>query len=175
MDCKRNYIIFFIIILLVIFLICQRIGIKEYAKTYEYFDHKITLKIYENKNIFNDVDKILKKSDNSVNAVKKIQKYLKTKKIDKYIINDNGDITAGKHYKRDKFKISINYENDVLDIVEIKNESMVTRKDCTYKMIVIIGKDIVKTTKKAEEFCKSGNISKDYKVYWYDGNELHSR
>lgn len=172
---KRNYVIFFIIILLIIFLICQRTGIKEYSKTYKYFNHSIVLKIYENKNIFDNVDKIFKKSDNNVQAINDVVNFLKKNNIDKYIINDNGDITAGRHYKNDKFKISINYDNSVLDIVSIKNESMVTRKDCTYKMVVVIGGDLKKVTNTADRFCKDGEVPKGYKTFWYDGNKLYSR
>lgn len=62
---KRNYIILFIIIILIAFIIYNiNTKVKEHMKTFYYFNETITLKIYSEKNMnktFNDIDKIYKK------------------------------------------------------------------------------------------------------------------
>lgn len=58
-------------------------------------------------------------------ATNDILYYFKQENIKKYIVSENGDITAGKHYDDGKYSISI---NDDLDIVYLENKSVATRK-----------------------------------------------
>lgn len=55
--------------------------------------------------------------------------YFKQNDITKYIVNEDGDITAGKHYQSGKYDISISNPNNdkVLKIVSFENKSMITR------------------------------------------------
>ncbi len=61
-------------------------------------------------------------------ATRKVETYLKEHGIDKYIINEDGNIIAGKRYDNNKFKISINDTNGaILDIVTLENQSMAVK------------------------------------------------
>ncbi len=191
---KRNYIILGIIILLLIFILIQIFTKKEeYSYSYDYFDHYIVVKIYENKDIFSDVEKIYQKYNDAVNgkndkllnkiidygkdvyektdgyvdiskgsltnnevtdfttkidelsvdmdqdidvsdiissyATNEVISYLKENNIDKYLISDNGDISAGNYYTDGSYKVSISYEDEILDIASFENKSMITRSN----------------------------------------------
>ena len=191
---KRNYIILGIIILLLIFILIQIFTKKEeYSYSYDYFDHYIVVKIYENKDIFSDIEKIYQKYNDAVNgkndkllnkiidygkdvyektdgyvdiskgsltnnevtdfttkidelsvdmdqdidvsdiissyATNEVISYLKENNIDKYLISDNGDISAGNYYTDGSYKVSISYEDEILDIASFENKSMITRSN----------------------------------------------
>ena len=192
---KRNYIIWAIVIILLIFITLQIFNNKyEYSKSYNYFDHHIVVKIYENKDVFSDIDKIYKKYEKAINghndkllnkiinygkeiykntdgyvdiskgkltsgqvdhfttkinelsakmkddidassiiggyATNEVVNYLKKNNIDKYLISDDGDITAGTYYTNGKYKVSISDADNskILAIASLENKSMVTRR-----------------------------------------------
>ena len=60
---KRNYIILAIIIVIGVFLLLNVNKPREYSQTFNYFNHNIVVKIYENKDIFDGIDKIYKDYD----------------------------------------------------------------------------------------------------------------
>lgn len=60
---KRNYIILTIIIVIGVFLLLNVNKQREYSQTFNYFNHNIVVKIYENKDIFAGIDKIYKDYD----------------------------------------------------------------------------------------------------------------
>ena len=189
---KRNYIILVIIILLLVFILIQMFTKKvEYSYNYEYFNHYIVVKIYEDKDIRTDVDEIYKKYEAAINgkndkllkeviaygkdvykktagyvdiskgslvnnseekfvtkideldenmtsdlevsdiisgyATNDVIKYLKSQGIDEYLISDDGDISVGNYYTDGKYKASISYEDEIIDVASFENESMVTR------------------------------------------------
>ena len=86
--------------------------------------------------------------------------YFKQNDITKYIVADDGDITAGKYYDKGKYSVSINNpsDNEILDIVYLENKSMATRntvsefrsyminpktskKESKYDSVVVIAND----------------------------------
>ncbi len=256
---KRNYIILGIIIILLVFIIMQMILKKEeYSHSYNYFDHYIVLKIYENKDIFDNVDKIYQKYDkimendkllekiiaygkkvykqtngyvdiskkslvegnkNFKTKIKKLSikdkddiildsiissyataeviKYLKKEGITKYLISDDGDISAGDYYQKGKYRVSISYNNKLLNIVSLENESMVTRstvdenksymynpieKEITkkYDSVVVIAKDVKDASFLAEALYlmdrkEAIKLIKKYKAsaLWYQNGKIY--
>lgn len=80
----------------------------------------------KNQTLKNDIDFNL---DNIITtyATNDVIYYFKQNDIKHYLINENGDITAGKRYK-DKYKIGINKINgDLLHVVLLENKAMATR------------------------------------------------
>jgi len=78
-------------------------------------------------------------------ATKKVIDYLNQKEINQYLINEDGNISAGKHYNNQKYAISINTKsNKILDIVYLENKSMATKgntdKFKTYMVNPLTGK-----------------------------------
>lgn len=125
-------------------------------------DEKYTFKTsidsldFKNKNTLNNIniDSIA-----GAFATKKVEDYLKRNKIDKYIINEDGNIITGKGINNEKYKISIMYQDKLLAIANLENKSMATKGNVntfkTYminpitstkhkenKMIVVIHEDI---------------------------------
>lgn len=212
----RNYIIFFIIIILIFTLFVSNIGKnKEYSENYKYFDHYIVVKIYENKNVFGSIDNIYIKYSNlekeqikkeiekyikkkytnaneyiksneyneivSAYATSEVVKYLKQKNIDKYLISDDGDITVGKHYADRKYNVSVMdpKTNKVIEIVELQDESMVTRKNEMYDSVVVIADDVNEATIIANvislmEIEEGRKIVKEHKLkaLWYKDGKV---
>lgn len=144
---KRNYIIFGIITILLLFILLTSNKTKEYIKSFEYFDEVITIKLYSDKKvdkIWNGIDKICKKKqENGALVVMDIEKYLIENNITTYLINENGNITAGDHYNNSKYKISLTDNNGkLIDIVYLKNTSMAVFRDSkSDNFITVIGKD----------------------------------
>ncbi|MBR2840493.1 MAG: hypothetical protein IKF01_01330 [Bacilli bacterium] len=189
---KRNYIIIFIIAFLLFFIFMGKNEV--YVDTFKFDKNIITVMIYDRidkNNVKKNIKDICRK-DYRKNVKKiadnydlyggyismKIKEYFKSKKIDKYIINENGDITTGKRYNDTAYKISINdSDNKVLKIVNLVNENISTIRDGE-DSISVIGKDIVKnkiykymlndvSTDEGKEIIKD----KDIAVLWYrDGN-----
>lgn len=64
-------------------------------------------------------------------ATNEVLYYFKQNDIKKYIVSENGDVTAGKHYNSGKYSVSINKPNsdDILDVVYLENRSMATRNN----------------------------------------------
>ena len=111
----------------------------------------LTVIIYEKineKKVINKIRNICdkwneKKSDYSNSyAVKDLIKYFDKSGIKKYLINEDGNVSAGKRYSDDKYSVSVmNPKNgDILKIVKLENESMVTVKD-DKNLVSVIHKD----------------------------------
>lgn len=115
---KRNYIIWGIIIILIVFLLINFTKEKEYSCSYKYFNHNIVVKIYENKNVFSDIDKIYKKYNKAYHG--------KNNKLLNEIINygkevykeTNGYIDISKKNLNKNFKTKIsNLKTDSNELV----------------------------------------------------------
>ena len=170
---KRNYIILFLIIVLLLWLGMIKNN-RIFLKSYNFDKKTITVAIYDRvnvKKVSDRIDKIYKKYEKiqaideisydseiifDVNdrniilslATNKVINYLKSKGITKYIINANGNIIAGKKYGENKYNISISDpDNDeILKIVSFENKSMVTINDGMYDTLIVICDDIIKAT-----------------------------
>ena len=142
---KRNYVILFIIVLLLIciFLYPKR---KPFVKSYKSHG-TITITIYD-KIDYKKIDKKISnlcqnyKKNFKINheifddsydldgayIVKNIIKYFEKENINRYIINENGNISAGKNYNGGKYLVSINKpgSSDILNTLKIDTESMAT-------------------------------------------------
>ncbi len=72
-------------------------------------------------------------------ATRKVEAYLKEKGIDKYIINEDGNIITGNSYDHDKFKISLHDLNGaVLEVVSLENESLAVKGNTsTFKTYMV--------------------------------------
>ncbi len=81
-------------------------------------------------------------------ATSEVIDYLKENNIDKFLISDDGDISAGQHYSSNSYKVSISYEDEVLEIATIENESMVTRSNSDETKSYMINPIENKITKK---------------------------
>ena len=260
---KRNYIILGIIILLLIFILLGLFTKRgEYSHNYNYFDHSIVIKIYEDKDVFDDIDKIYKKYDDvmqgnndkllkeiidygqdiyektngyvdiskgeltrgevtdfktkindlsvdnpddidaediiSSYATNEVINYLKDHNIDKYLISDDGDISAGEHYDNELYKVSILYNDEILDIAGITNASMITRRsgDSTesymvnpieskvtkkYDMVVVIADDVNVATMLADALYlmdrdEGEKLIKEYEAgaLWYTDGKTYT-
>lgn len=145
---KRNYIILIIIIVLLFWIFNNKN--KTFVESFDLNDKVLTVIIYEkidDKKVINKIEKICdkwEKSKKKVNylnsyAVKELIDYFNKTGIKKYLINEDGNISAGKRYKNDKYSVSIlNPKNgDILRIVKLENESMVTVKDDNNSVSVI--------------------------------------
>lgn len=92
-------------------------------------------------------------------ATKKVEEYLISNNINKYIINEDGNIVTGKGINNKKYKIGIMYQDEYLATAKLENVSMVTKgnvdtfkpymvnpitstKQTENKMVVVIHKDI---------------------------------
>lgn len=61
-------------------------------------------------------------------ATKKIENYLKKQKINKYIINEDGNIITGKHYNNKKYKVSLmDKGGNLIKIISLENEALAVK------------------------------------------------
>lgn len=123
---------------------------RTFIESFDLNDKVLTVIIYEKidvKKVTNNIEKICNKWEkkkekvNYLNsyAVKEIIRYFNKSGIKKYLINEDGNVSAGKRYSKDKYSVSIlNPENeDILKIVKLENESMITVKDDNNSVSVI--------------------------------------
>ena len=82
--------------------------------------------------------------------------YFKQNNIDKYIVNENGDIKVGKRYNKDKYKISIINNEKLLYILNLENKAIATRKANELKYMIN-----PKTSKKENKYDMLVVISND--------------
>lgn len=82
--------------------------------------------------------------------------YFKQNNIDKYIVNENGDIKVGKRYNKDKYKISIINNEKLLYILNLENKAIATRKTNELKYMIN-----PKTSKKENKYDMLVVISND--------------
>lgn len=82
--------------------------------------------------------------------------YFKQNDIDKYIVNENGDIKVGKKYNKDKYKISIINNEKLLYILNLENKAIATRKTNELKYMIN-----PKTSKKENKYDMLVVISND--------------
>ena len=195
---KRNYIILFIIIVLLgfIFLFPKR---KPFIKTYNTHG-MITITIYDKingKKIDNNIKKICKnyKKDSDIDdindnydlegayIVKNIISFFKKEGIKKFIINENGDISVGNNYDGGIYTISINdpLNGDILKTLKIKNKSMATvNYEGDYDSTIVLHKDNVKALALSYYLSNKGveeakGICKKYscEFYYLKGDETY--
>lgn len=92
-------------------------------------------------------------------VVSDIVDYFRDQKIEKYIINENGNIAAGSKYDTSKYAISINdSSNKILQVVYLEKESLVTLKKSNKVESYNINP---KTSKKEDLYDFVSVISKD--------------
>lgn len=146
-------------------------GLVEYGKvlhkkTYGYID--VTsgellkkLKNGESYDFKSDIERldINKEVDKDINfnfdniigsyATNEVLYYFKQNDIKKYIVSENGDITAGEHYDLGKYTVSINNSNDeILYLVNLENKSLATRSTVSeFRSYMVNPKTCKKETK----------------------------
>ena len=202
---KRNY-----FILLVILLLCFCIFFKKntdsFIKSYDFKDGVITVIIYDNINKI-EVDKKIKSIydyyekheivlnnkfkelyfdglDDIVESsyvTEKVLNYFKKENINKYLINENGNIIAGKGVNR-KYVLSINAPktNKILKTVSFENKSMATSEiNDKYDSVVVISNDFLTSVILSNYLSKisleQGMSTADKyncEVLWYYNNEF---
>lgn len=101
------------------------------------------------------IDKIGKEKINynfeniiSAYATNDVIYYFKQNNIKKYIVNQNGDITVGKRYNKDKYKISLLDDEKIMSILKLENKAVATRKSGKFKSYMVNPK----TSKKEEKY-----------------------
>ena len=82
--------------------------------------------------------------------------YFKQNDIDKYIVNETGDIKVGKKYNKDKYKLSIINNEKLLYILNLENKAIATRKTNELKYMIN-----PKTSKKENKYDMLVVISND--------------
>lgn len=159
-----NFIIFgIILILLVVIIFLYFFKEKEIIKTFNN-DGVQMIKIYTNKNADKIFSKIEKETDSN-----KISTMLRNEGVDKFIINNNGAITAGKHYDGDKYLVSLVKKDKVVDIVRLENESLfVSEKDDI--LVAVIHKDLSKAKTISNKCLDDKQVDESYAVYLIDGS-----
>ena len=154
---KRNYIILFIIIILIIWILFS--GKKEYyIKTFNYFDETITISIYDEvdyKKTTKDINNIYKNYNINLDSINKYEKSLIEYCIDIYK-KSNGyiDITNGKLIENLKEEKEYNFKTKIDDI-KIKNNKLVKKIDFNFDSI--IGSFV---TKEVINYLEENNIKK---------------
>ena len=154
-----NYIILAIIlILLIVIAILYFTKEKESVTTFKN-DGIQLVKIYTNKN----ANKIFKKIENE-NNTNDIVKILENEDVSKYIINNNGIITAGNHYGDGKYSVSIIKDGKATDIVYLKNETLYILEDDD-ALAAAINKDYDKAKETASETLENKEVNEEYASY----------
>ncbi|MBR3198966.1 MAG: FAD:protein FMN transferase [Bacilli bacterium] len=203
---KRNYIILFLIVILVLWLGVMKKN-RVFLKSFNFNDKTITVAIYDKvdtKKVSNRIYKIYNKYEKTKYldevsygseslfgvedeniifsfATNDVLDYLKGEKIEKYIINADGNVVTGKRYGMNKYNISISDPNsgEILKIVSLENQSMVTVNDGIYDTMVVIGNNIVETTITAQNIKNSNTkegkdyvLKHDSNAFWYINKEI---
>lgn len=154
---KRNYIILFIIIILIIWILFS--GKKEYyIKTFNYFDETITISIYDKvdyKKTTKDINDIFKNYNINLDSINKYENNLIEYGIDIYK-KSNGyiDITSGKLIENLKEEKEYNFKTKI-DEIKIKNNKLVKKIDFNFDSIIgsYATKDVI-------DYLKENNIKK---------------
>lgn len=157
------------IILVIIFILLIIIGILYFTKEKESIvtfknDGVRLLKIYTNKN----ENKIFKKIEN-ITDTNEIVKTLKEEGISKYIINNNGVITAGTYYGDGKYSVSIIKDGKVMDIVYLENETLYIVED-NDSLAASINKDYEKAKEEANKVLENKELNESVASYLIENN-----
>ena len=116
---KRNYIILFIIIVLIIVILGTKDRMKEYIKSFDYFDETITMKIYTDQNmkpIIKNINSIYKKYDDYYNNYYKDKGFQELLRYGNYVYKETDglvDISAGKTVDSVKKGQALVFESDI--------------------------------------------------------------
>lgn len=152
---KRNYIILFIIIILIIWILFSEKRV--YVKSFNFKDALVTYVIYDNvdeNKITNNIERIYKKfekkslSEKEKNLIfsetdgyfdeirnyfvsystKEVLKFFDSYGIKKYMVNVDGDVILGDRHLDKNYLVSIHNPNDnsVLKIISLSNKSLST-------------------------------------------------
>ncbi len=199
---KRNYIILLVILFLIIWILFFSKN-KAYIESFNYEGEVITFSVYDKVNHkkltadinniykedvdFDDLKDIAKKMDTDYESIKvsyvidMVLDYFKENGIKKYIINESGNIIAGKHYNNGKYKVSISNPNtdEVIGIAILENKAMATENDGLYDSVVVICNDNLMAKALANRLqsldIDDGRVlAKKYEceVLWLDGEEI---
>ncbi len=129
-------------------------------------------------------------------ATNEVVKYLKNNKINNYLINEDGNIIAGKHYNNKKYKISIIDKNKkIVETVKLENEALAvkgntnllkpyminpitSKKTKSNDLIVVIDKDIKRANETASilyliEDRKKYIEENDIKALWQENDKIN--
>lgn len=95
--------------------------------------------------------------------------YFKQNNIKKYIVNENGNVTVGKHYNNSKYKISINNY-----ILNLENKSVATYKNITVISNDNLTADMLSKTLNNTDYESGIKLLKKYKSYglWIEENKM---
>ena len=150
---KRNYIILFIIVLLIIWIFFLKNN--TYIKSFNFKDIIITYVIYDkidSKKVSSEIKKIYKKYQNdslseksrkyisdktqghlndtknylAIYSTNEVLKYFKSSSIKKYMVNVDGDVILGDRYSSHDYSVSIHdpEDNSVIKIVHFSNKAL---------------------------------------------------
>lgn len=142
---KRNYIIFFIIIVLIIWVVWSLFFHKRepYVETFNYYGEEITFKVYDKVNhnkLTNDINNIYKKYENVNELTGKVNEDEKSLieygKILYYKTGGYVDVTSGELIDKIKDDKEYSFESDI-EKVEIKDDKLVN--DINFNFDSIIG------------------------------------
>ena len=199
---KRNYIILLVILFLIIWILFFSKN-KAYIESFNYEDEVITFSVYDKVNHkkltadinniykedvdFDDLKDIAKKMDTDYESIKvsyvtdMVLDYFKENGIEKYIINESGNIIAGKHYNNEKYKVSISNPttDEVIGIAILENKAMVTKNDGLYDSVVVICDDnlmakILVNRLQSLDINDGRTLAKKYEceILWLDSEEI---
>ena len=131
-------------------------------------------------------------------ATNEVLNYFKQNDIKKYIVSENGDISAGEYYDSGNFKVSINKPNSngILEVVYLENKSMASRyntnkfeaymvnpktskKESKYDGVIVISSDNLTANMLVNslflmDIDEGKKMVLDYssEAMWIDGNEI---
>ena len=131
-------------------------------------------------------------------ATNEVLNYFKQNDIKKYIVSENGDISAGEYYDSGNFKVSINKPNSngILEVVYLENKSMASRyntnkfeaymvnpktskKESKYDGVIVISSDNLTANMLVNslflmDIDEGKKMALDYssEAMWIDGNEI---
>ena len=140
---KRNYIIFFIIIVLIIWVVWSLFFHKRepYVETFNYYGEEITFKVYDKVNhnkLTNDINNIYKKYDD-IDLSGKLDEDEKTLveygKILYYKTDGYVDVTSGKLLENIRNDKDYNFKSEI-EKVEIKDNKLVNDIDFNFENII---------------------------------------
>lgn len=138
---KRNYIILFVIIILIIWVLFFS-KTKTYIKTFNFNEENITFKIYDkvnHKKLTKDIENIYKKYENvnslSGKLTEEEKNLIEYGKIAYYKTNGYIDITSGKLLENLKNDKEYDFKSEI-EKIEIKNNKLVNDIDFNFDSII---------------------------------------
>lgn len=186
---KINTIVYSILVILVVFLCLNIFVVREYTKTYKYYNETIIIKIwalFEPKKAFKDINQIYLDNNDLIMDEKEeylnnlVKKYLDKNHYNKYIINMDNTIILSDN----EFKIGLPDPIDDLKITKVikakdkcissylkgKNAvTVISKKECEKIAHSLLNKDI------KEEIEYINNLKDVDAIFNIDGNFVRSK